>query len=101
VGSNGQCGSAGGILIATGETLAQVQNRMLPGVPLTDTTTAVPLFSSIPGYVLLNLRGGYRFAENHEVTADFENIADKSHRAPGWGIDGFGRSLVVRYRYQF
>ena len=29
-GSNGQCGTAGGTLIATGETLAQVQSRLLP-----------------------------------------------------------------------
>ena len=101
VGPNGQCGSAGGRLIATGESLVQVQARMLPGVPLTDTDTAVPLFSAIPGYLLLNVRGGYRFGENHEVSIDFENIADKSHRSPGWGIDGPGRSVTVRYQFRF
>lgn len=74
---------------------------MLPGISLTDTTTAVPLFNAIPGYVLFNLRGGYTFGENQEVAVDFENIADKSHRAPGWGIDGPGRSLTIRYRYRF
>jgi outer membrane receptor protein involved in Fe transport len=106
-GTNGQCNTAGGILIATGETLAQVQNRLLPigavinGVRVAGNDTAVPLFSSIPGYVLLNLRGGYRFGENHEVTVDFENIADKSYRAPGWGIDGHGRSVTFRYQYRF
>ena len=31
--------------------------------------------------------------------ADFENIADKNYRAPGWGIDGPGRSLTVRVRH--
>lgn len=107
VGSNGQCGSAGGMLIATGETQAQVQNRVLPigstinGVLVVDNNTAVPLFSAIPGYLLLNVRGGYRFEENHEVSIDFENIADKSYRAPGWGIDGPGRSVTVRYRFRF
>ena len=106
-GTNGQCGSAGGTLIATGETLAQVQNRLLPigavinGVRVVDNDTAVPLFVSIPGYVLFNLRGGYRFGDNQEVTVDFENIADKSHRAPGWGIDGPGRSVTLRYQYRF
>lgn len=98
VGSNGQCGSPGGILIATGETLAQVQNRVLPNF---DNNTSVPLFSAIPGYLLFNLRGGYRFGENQEVMVDFENIADKSHRSPGWGIDGPGRSLTFRYKYSF
>lgn len=101
------CGSAGGILVATGETLAQVQNRVLPigavinGVLVLNNDTAIPLFSAIPGYALMNLRGGFRFLENHEITADFENIADKSYRAPGWGIDGPGRSLTVRYHFRF
>ncbi|MDQ3748155.1 MAG: TonB-dependent receptor [Acidobacteriota bacterium] len=101
------CGSAGGILIATGETLAQVQNRLLPigatvnGVLIANNDTAVPLFTAIPGYALFNVRGGYRFAENQEITVDFENIGDKSHRLPGWGIDGAGRSLTLRYQLRF
>jgi hemoglobin/transferrin/lactoferrin receptor protein len=94
-GSNGQCGSAGGTLIATGETLAQVQNRVLGAA---DST---PLFSAIRGYGLFSLRGGFRFNDSNEITADFENIGDKSHRLPGWGVDGPGRSLTVRYRYRF
>jgi hemoglobin/transferrin/lactoferrin receptor protein len=94
-GSNGQCGSGGGTLIATGETLAQVQNRVL------GSEDSAPLFVAIPGYGLLNLRGGLRIRENQEVTIDFENIADKSYRAPGWGIDGPGRSVTFRYRYRF
>lgn len=101
VGTTGQCGSAGGIVVATGETLAQVQARMLPGVALDATDTSVPLFKAIPGYALFNVRGGYRFSEHQLLTVDLENIADKSHRAPGWGIDGPGRSLTIRYRIKF
>ncbi|MEJ7623215.1 MAG: TonB-dependent receptor [Pyrinomonadaceae bacterium] len=106
-GTNGICGSPGGILVATGETLAQVQNRVLPigptvsGVTIVNNETAAPVFNAIPGYGLLNLRGGYRFGDNQEVTLDFENIRDKGHRAPGWGIDGPGRSVTVRYQYRF
>lgn len=94
-GTTGQCGSAGGTLIATGETLQQVQNRVL------GNADSAPLFTAIPGYGLINLRGGYRFNERHDISLDFENIADKSHRAPGWGIDGPGRSITTRYRYRF
>ena len=94
-GTNGQCNSAGGTLIATGETLAQVQTRLL------GTADSAPLFAAIPGYGLINLRGGIRFGEHSQVGVDFENIADKSHRLPGWGIDGPGRSVTVRYKYQF
>jgi len=106
-GTNGQCGTAGGTLIATGETLAQVQNRLLPigttvgGVFVANNDTTVPLFNAIPGYALFNLRGGYKFGENQEIQVDFENIGDKNYRAPGWGVDGAGRSLTVRYRYRF
>jgi outer membrane receptor protein involved in Fe transport len=106
-GTNGQCGSAGGILVATGETLSQVQNRLLPvgavinDVLVVNNDTAVPLFTAIPGYGLINLRGGFKFDENHEISVDFENIADKSHRAPGWGIDGPGRSITLRYQFRF
>jgi hemoglobin/transferrin/lactoferrin receptor protein len=89
------CGSAGGILIATGETLAQVQDRVLGGAE------SAPLFAYIPGYGLINLRGGFRVNEQQRISIDFENIADKDHRMPGWGIDGPGRSLSIRYQYRF
>jgi hemoglobin/transferrin/lactoferrin receptor protein len=94
-GTDGRCGSAGGTLKATGETLAQVQNRVL------GTANSAPLFPAIPGYGLLNLRGGWRVGERSLIGVDFENILDKSHRAPGWGVDGPGRSVTMRYQYQF
>ena len=94
-GIGGVCGSSGGTLVATGETLAQVQYRVL------GTANSMPLFPEIPGYGLIGLRGGYRINENQEIGVDFANICDKSHRAPGWGIDGPGRSLTARYTYRF
>ncbi|HEY3104978.1 MAG TPA: TonB-dependent receptor [Pyrinomonadaceae bacterium] len=90
------CGSAGGILIATGETLAQVQTRVL-GSP---TASPKPLFDHIPGYGLINVRGGYRF-ERSEISIDFENITDKNYRGLAWGIEGPGRSVTARYRFRF
>jgi outer membrane receptor protein involved in Fe transport len=101
------CGSAGGILIATGETLAQVQNRLLPvgatvnGVTVVNNDTAVPLFTAVPGYGLVGLRGALRFGERSEVFFDFENVADKQYRGISWGVDGAGRGLTLRYRYKF
>lgn len=103
----GGCTTAGGILIPTGETLAQVQNRLLPigatinGVRVVDTNTPVPLFTAVPGYGLVGLRGALRFADRSEIVVDFENIADKSYRGISWGVDGAGRGVTVRYRYQF
>lgn len=101
------CGSAGGILIPTGETLAQVQNRLLPigatinGVTVVNNDTAVPLYNSVAGYVLFGVRGGMRIAEKSEVFVDFENIGDKSYRGISWGVDGGGRGVTMRYRYKF
>lgn len=94
-GTNGQCGSAGGILIATGEALTQVQNRVL------GAASSAPMFTAIPGYGLINVRSGFRFNDKQEISMDFENILDKSHRNPGWGIDGPGRSITGRYKYRF
>ena len=106
-GTNGQCNSAGGILLATGETLVQVQNRLLPigaiinGVRVANDQTPVPLFAAIPGYGLINMRGGFRFNEKQAVSIDFENIGDKNYRNPGWGVDGPGRSVTARYQFRF
>ncbi|MDQ3803702.1 MAG: TonB-dependent receptor, partial [Acidobacteriota bacterium] len=80
------CGSAGGTLVATGETLAQVQNRLLPigatinGVTVVNNDTSVPLYPELPGYGLVGLRGALSFGEHSEVFFDFENIGDKQYR---------------------
>ena len=36
-----------------------------------------------------------------ELFVDFENIFDKSYRGISWGIDGAGRGVTLRYRYEF
>ncbi len=96
-----------GILLATGETVSQVQNRVLPigatinGVTVANNNTAVPLINALPGYGLLGLRGAFRFNERSEVFVDFENITDKMYRGISWGIDGAGRGVTLRYRYKF
>jgi hemoglobin/transferrin/lactoferrin receptor protein len=103
----GGCGNAGGVLIPTGETLAQVQNRLLPigatinGVRVVDNNTLVPLFPQLPGYGLAGVRGSFKFADRSELFVDFENIFDKSYRGISWGIDGAGRGVTLRYRYEF
>jgi hemoglobin/transferrin/lactoferrin receptor protein len=83
------------ILLATGETLAQVQNRVL------GSAKSAPLFSYLPGYGLFNLRGGFRLSERSQIFAAFENIFDQQYRNPSWGIDGAGKSFTVQYRFKF
>lgn len=82
-------------LLATNETIAQVQNRLL------GSATSAPLFTYLPGYVTVNLRGGIRFGEKSNITWAFENVLDNQYRNPSWGIDGSGRSFRVGYRFRF
>ena len=70
-------------------------------VRVVNNDTLVPLFTAVAGYGLVGLRGSYRFGEGSEVFIDFENIFDKSYRGISWGIDGAGRGMTLRYRYQF
>jgi outer membrane receptor protein involved in Fe transport len=94
-GPDGIVGNADDRLIATGETLAQVQNRVL------GSATSAPLFDHIPGYGLINLRGGFKFGEKSEISLDFENITDQNYRGLAWGIEGPGRSITAQYHYRF
>lgn len=83
-------------LLATGENITQVLNRVLgPGFPTR------PLFNYLPGYGIANIRGGFNLTENATIFAAFENIFDQFYRNPSWGIDGPGRSFSARFRYRF
>ena len=85
-----------GILLATGETLAQVQLRVLG--PMLQPNQ---LFTKNPGFALFNLRGGFRIGERSSITVILENIFDKNYRTMGSGIDGPGTNAAVRYSLSF
>jgi hemoglobin/transferrin/lactoferrin receptor protein len=95
-GPDGIVGNADDRLIATGETLAQVQNRVL-GVGV----NSAPLYTGVPGYVTFNVRGGFRIAERHEVLIAFENIGDRNYRGISWGVDAPGRGVFAKYNFRF
>ena len=95
-GPDGIFGTADDVLLATGETLAQIQSRVLGG-----GVNSAPLFAGIPGYVTFNLRGGLRLSERQKILADFENIGDRNYRGISWGLDAPGRSFAVRYLFSF
>jgi hemoglobin/transferrin/lactoferrin receptor protein len=95
-GPDGRLGTDDDVLIPTGETLAQVQDRVLgPGVD------SAPLYRAIPGYVVVNVRSGFRLGENHQVILEAENLTDRNYRGISWGMDAPGRSLFLRYQYTF
>ena len=84
------------ILLATGETLAQVQLRVLGPTLLPNQ-----LFRRNHGFALLNVRGGFRIRERSSFTFILENILDKNYRTMGSGIDGPGINMAVRYSLRF
>jgi hemoglobin/transferrin/lactoferrin receptor protein len=95
-GPDGIAGNADDRLIATGETLLQIQNRVL-GVGV----NSAPLYTAIPGYITFNVRGGIRLGERHEVLLELENIGDRNYRGISWGVDAPGRGLFAKYNLRF
>lgn len=94
---DGRCGTGDEtILLPTGETLLQVQNRVL-GVGV----NSAPLFTYLPGFALFNLRGGVTINDKSQIFWSFENILDQFNRKPSWGIDGAGRNFKIQYRFKF
>jgi hemoglobin/transferrin/lactoferrin receptor protein len=89
-------GTVDDVLLATGETLLQVQDRVL-GVGV----NSAPMWLAIPGYVTFNVRGGFRLGERHGFTVDFENIGDRNYRGISWGVDAPGRGVTLRYAARF
>jgi hemoglobin/transferrin/lactoferrin receptor protein len=85
----------GGILLATGETLGQVQSRVLGSL------ASEPVYRKLAGYVTYNLRGGWRIGERQELIVEVENIGDRNYRGISWGIDAPGRGVYVRYGMHF
>ena len=94
-GTDGTFGTADDILIATGETLAQVQDRVL-GVGV----NSAPLYTSVASYAVFGIRFGVNIGQ-HKILVDAENLTDESYRGISWGMDGPGRGLTVRYLLKF
>jgi outer membrane receptor for ferrienterochelin and colicin len=91
-GADNVLGTADDRLTATGETLAQIQDRVLgPGV------NASSLFREIPGYGAIGVRAVFRTG-GHQVTIDAENLTDANYRGVSWGIDAPGRGVTVKYQ---
>jgi len=94
-GADGVSGNADDVLTVTGETVAQIQNRVL-GVGV----NSAPLYTTVSGYATFGVRAGLRHAA-HEVLVDFENLNDENYRGISWGIDAPGFGLSVKYLVRF
>jgi hemoglobin/transferrin/lactoferrin receptor protein len=94
-GSDATPGTSDDVLLATGETLAEVQLRVLgPGLE------GNSLHPTVPGYWTLGVRGGIRLGPG-DLLIDLENLGDENYRGPSWGMDAPGRGLFLRYSMRF
>jgi outer membrane receptor protein involved in Fe transport len=84
-----------GILVETGETLAQVQNRVL------GSAASAPLYTSHPGFVTVGARAGVKLPSGFDVAVMVENLGDVNYRLYGSGVDAPGFNVQVRTRYRF
>jgi hypothetical protein len=89
------CLVKGGILLATGETVAQVQTRLL------GSAASGLLFSNGPGFVALGVRGGLPVTSHFDLIVIGENLTDRNYRLYGSGVDSPGINLEVKARYRF
>ena len=84
-----------GRLVETGETLAQVQDRVL------GPALAAPFYTSTPGFVVLGARAGWQVSRDVEFVAIADNLTDRNYRLHGSGVDGPGVNVQLRMRYRF
>jgi hemoglobin/transferrin/lactoferrin receptor protein len=106
-GADGAFGTADDVFAPTGETLLQIQERVLPlgatinGVRLVNDDSRAPLYLKTPGYATLNLRGNVPLSERLGLDWALMNLLDKNYRVHGSGVDAAGRNLFLSLRYSF
>jgi hemoglobin/transferrin/lactoferrin receptor protein len=86
---------SGGLLLPTGETLAEVQNRVL------GDQARAPLYTQTDGFVSIGLRGGWRVTPRLDLIVIGENLSDENYRWHGSGVDAPGINVQIRTRFRF
>jgi hemoglobin/transferrin/lactoferrin receptor protein len=96
-----------GVFQPTGETLLQIQNRVLPvgatinGVRVADDNSRVPLYLSTAGWAVFGVRSGFPLSERWHLNMALENMLDKNYRYHGSGVDAPGVNAWLGVRFSF
>ena len=84
-----------GRLTATGETLEEVQARVLGG------TEGIPLFVKTPGFLTFGARAAWQIHPQLALTIIVENLTDRNYRWHGSGVDAPGFNLQLNTQFTF
>ena len=77
--------------VGAGLRWARAQTRLAPS----DRGDPRIPFGGTPGYVVVDLRAGWRFGDRVRTNVVLENVGDAAYRHHGSSINGAGRSLVL------
>lgn len=83
-----------GVLVPTGETVAQVQQRVL------GTAQSAAMFTAIPGYAVFGVRCGLPVGSKSDLLVDLSNLTDRGYRGVGWGADAAGFDVTVKWKFR-
>lgn len=93
--------TADGRLALTGETLAELLDRVLPLAVAGSNSTRIALYSSTAGWVDVGLRGGVGIGSRWTIEMGLSNLLDKNYRVHGSGIDSPGINAWSALRFSF
>jgi hemoglobin/transferrin/lactoferrin receptor protein len=106
-GADQKPGTTDDIFSPTGETLKQMQDRVLPigatinGVKIVNDSTRVPLYLGTDGWWTLDLTGVWNLSDHSRLNFGLTNMRDKNFRSHGSGVDAAGINAFVGLNYSF
>lgn len=88
-------GSRTGLYVFGSMRWARAQTRLA----LADQSDARIPEGGTPGYVVVDVRGGYRFGQNILVGVVVENLGDVGYRYHGSSVNGAGRGGMLQFEF--
>ena len=97
----------GAVFAPTGETLRQIQDRVLPigatinGVTIVNDQTRVPMLIRTAGWFTTNVQFGFTWTEHLQLTGGVMNLLDRNFRVHGSGVDMLGVNAFAGLNWRF